>query len=158
MSEPLFPGPRVIRSPDGPSREISIETISNRNSSSGSGPKIKIMPTVTLSVNVPGEKALNLRVAQRLSSIAAVRTGKPESYVMTHVQSAQVMTFGGSEAPAGFVRFVSIGALNPETNASIAADVASLLNESYGVDASRTYIEFVDVKERFMFGWNGTTF
>ncbi len=67
------------------------------------------------------------------------------------------MTFGGSDKPAGFVRFVSIGALNPETNTDIAADVAALLSSSYGIEASRTYIEFVDVK-RGMFGWNGGTF
>lgn len=116
------------------------------------------MPTVVLSVNVPSNKVLDLRVAQRLSAIASYRTGKPEQYVISHVLSEQTMTFGGTDEPAGFARFVSIGALKPETNASIAADVAELLSSSYGIEASRTYIEFVDVKERWMFGWNGGTF
>ena len=81
-----------------------------------------------------------------------------EVVVKNSLDGGVIFAFRGTDEPAGFARFVSIGALKPETNASIAADVAEVLSSSYGIEASRTYIEFVDVKERWMFGWNGGTF
>jgi hypothetical protein len=116
------------------------------------------MPTVILSVNCPSDHVKDSDVAKKLSSIASRQIGKPEQYVMTQVLSGQVMTMGGSADPCSFVRVVSIGGLNQGTNSNISADIAALVGAEYGVPANRCYIEFVDVTERCMFGWNGGTF
>ena len=116
------------------------------------------MPTVVLSTNVASDKVTDHDLAKDLSRTTSQILGKPESYVMVHVLSSQTMIFGGSSDPCAFVRLVSIGALSPETNASLSSDIAALVASKYSVPANRLYVEFVDVKERFMFGWNGGTF
>lgn len=112
------------------------------------------MPTVILNVNVPGDRVSDSDVAKQLSSIAANRLNKPESYVVSMVNSGQCIFFGASSAPAAFVRLVSIGALNAETNANISQDISELLETSYGVPKNRVYIEFVRADGLlFRVGW-----
>jgi len=115
------------------------------------------MPTAIVHTNVPGDKVKDTDVALELSTIVARGIGKPEQYVMTHVQTDQIMTYSGKQDPCAFVRIISIGGLDPETNVSLSKDICGLLQDRYGVDPSRSYIEFVD-SERHMFGWNSRTF
>jgi phenylpyruvate tautomerase len=115
------------------------------------------MPTAIVLTNVPGDKVKDTDFALELSKIVAQGIGKPEQYVMTNVQTDQVMTYSGKQDPCAFVRIVSIGGLNPETNVKLSEDICGLLEDRYGVDPSRSYIEFVD-SERHMFGWNSRTF
>ncbi|NDD68703.1 MAG: light-inducible protein, partial [Synechococcaceae bacterium WB9_4xC_028] len=56
------------------------------------------MPLITLRTSLPAvEEATEL--LQDLSAALAQQTGKPESYVMTMLQAAVPMTFGGSREP-----------------------------------------------------------
>jgi phenylpyruvate tautomerase PptA (4-oxalocrotonate tautomerase family) len=50
---------------------------------------------------------------KELSSALAQQTGKPESYVMTMLETAVPMTFGASSEPSVFVAIKSIGSLRP---------------------------------------------
>lgn len=115
------------------------------------------MPTAILNTNVPSDKVKDTEAALELSKIVAKGIGKPEQYVMTQVNTDQVMTYSGKQEPCAFVRIISIGGLNPETNVNLSEEVCGLLLARYGVDPSRSYIEFVD-SERHMFGWNSRTF
>ncbi len=115
------------------------------------------MPTAIVNVNVPSDKVKDCDVAKSLSSIVAKTVKKPEQYVMTHINTDQIMTYSGTQEPCAFVRVISIGNLNAETNVTISSSICELLQQSYGVDPRRCYIEFVD-SERHMFGWNSRTF
>jgi phenylpyruvate tautomerase len=115
------------------------------------------MPTAIVNTNVPSDKIKDTDVAKSLSKIVATTIGKPEQYVMTLVQTDQVMTYSGTQEPCAFVRIVSIGGLNAEKNVTISTEVCGLLESQYKIDPSRVYIEFVD-SERHMFGWNSRTF
>lgn len=48
-----------------------------------------------------------------------------------------------TQDPCAFVRLVSLGALNAETNARLSSEIASLSSAEYQVPANRLYIEFV---------------
>ena len=119
--------------------------------------KLNRMPTAIVNTNVPSDKIKDTDVAKSLSKIVATTIGKPEQYVMTLIQTDQVMTYSGTQEPCAFVRIVSIGGLNSEKNVTISTEVCGLLESQYKIDPSRIYIEFVD-SERHMFGWNSRTF
>lgn len=115
------------------------------------------MPTAIVSTNVASDRVKDTDFALHLSKAVAETVRKPEQYVMTHVNSNQVMTYSGNQEPCAFVRIISIGNLDASSNAIISARVCGLVQEVYSVPPARTYIEFVD-SERHMFGWNGGTF
>jgi len=115
------------------------------------------MPTAIVSTNVASDRVKDTDFALHLSKAVAETVRKPEQYVMTHVNSNQVMTYSGNQEPCAFVRIISIGNLDAGANATISARVCGLVEEVYNVPPARTYIEFVD-SERHMFGWNGGTF
>lgn len=48
-----------------------------------------------------------------------------------------------TQDPCAFVRLISLGALNAETNARLSSEIASLSSAEYQVPANRLYIEFV---------------
>ena len=115
------------------------------------------MPTAIVTTSAVGDKLKDSEFAAQLSKIVAETVRKPEQYVMTQVNTSQVMTYAGTQEPCAFVRIVSIGNLDAGSNKNISARVCGLIETVYGVDPVRVYIEFVD-SERHMFGWNGSTF
>ena len=89
-----------------------------------------------------------------ISKLVADLTGKPESYVMTLIQSDNRMTFAGSDEPCCFMKVKSIGSLNPS---SMSKRLCELISSKTNININRVYIEFIDVKAS-NWGFNGSTF
>ena len=70
------------------------------------------MPLINLRTNISDVQAPDA-LLKKLSAALATATGKPESYVMTLLDSGVPMTFAGSEEPCAYVEIKSIGALTP---------------------------------------------
>ncbi|CAG9463653.1 unnamed protein product [Pedinophyceae sp. YPF-701] len=115
------------------------------------------MPTFIINTNALGDSVNNSDFLAEASALVASELGKPESYVMVHLNTNQTMCFGGTEAPCAFCRIISLGSIGGDKNKTISAAVCSLLERKLGVPPNRTYIEFTDPK-RSDFGFNSSTF
>ena len=91
---------------------------------------------------------------KEISSKIADLTGKPESYVMTMIQSNTQMRFAGSDAPCCFIKVKSIGSLNPSL---MSKSLCELIASKTNINTNRIYIEFIDVKAS-NWGYNSSTF
>ena len=112
-----------------------------------------VMPLINLRTSLP-EVADATSLLKELSGALAQQTGKPESYVMTLLETAVPMTFAGSSEPCAYVEIKSIGALKPPAMTSA---FCALIESRTGIPASRIYVSFDDVKAS-SWGWNGSTF
>ena len=114
------------------------------------------MPLLRIQTNQELPAANAKALAAKASALVSEQLGKPESYVMTSVESNTAMLFAGSDEPLAFLELKSIGL--PE---SITADVSNalcqLVSAEAGIAAERIYIEFTDAPRK-MWGWNGSTF
>ena len=70
------------------------------------------MPLINVRTSLP-EVGDSTALLKELSAALAQQTGKPESYVMTLLETAVPMTFAGSSEPCAYVEIKSIGALKP---------------------------------------------
>ena len=70
------------------------------------------MPLINLKTNISDVQTPDA-LLKKLSAALASATGKPESYVMTLLDSGVPMTFAGSNKPCAYVEIKSIGALAP---------------------------------------------
>ena len=111
------------------------------------------MPLINVRTSLP-EVADSAALLKELSAALAQQTSKPESYVMTLLETAVPMTFGGSTEPCAYVEIKSIGALKP---AAMTSAFCELIESRTGIPASRIYVAFEDVKA-CSWGWNGNTF
>lgn len=111
------------------------------------------MPLINVRTSLPAVDDATA-LLQQLSASLAEQTGKPESYVMTLLETGVPMTFAGSAEPCAYVEIKSIGALKPP---AMTAAFCRLISERTGIAADRVYISFDDVKAS-QWGWNGRTF
>ena len=111
------------------------------------------MPFISVKTNITDVQTPN-GLLKKLSAALATATGKPESYVMTLLDSGVPMTFAGSEEPCAYVEVKSIGALTPP---AISNQFCKLIKSSLGIPKDRIYIGFDDVNAS-NWGWNGRTF
>ena len=111
------------------------------------------MPLINVRTSLP-EVADSAALLKELSTALAQQTGKPEAYVMTLLETAVPMTFGGSTEPCAYVEIKSIGALKPPAMTSAFCE---LIESRTGIPASRIYVAFEDVNAS-SWGWNGNTF
>ena len=91
---------------------------------------------------------------KEISQIVADLTGKPESYVMTMIQSDEKMTFAGSEEPCCYIKLESIGSIEPS---SMSKSLCELIASKTNIKTNRIYIQFIDVKAS-NWGFNSSTF
>ena len=91
---------------------------------------------------------------KEISKMVAELTGKPETYVMTIVQTNTQMTFAGSDEPCCLIKLKSIGSLNPT---SMSKSLCDLIASKTNIKTNRIYIEFIDVKAS-NWGFNSSTF
>lgn len=116
------------------------------------------MPLIKVQTSVNHvDKSETEALLQRLSSALAKHLGKPESYVMTALESGVSMTFAGSLAPTCYVEIKSVGSMKPEQTNAMSQDFCQEISHALGVDKNRIYIEFADAKG-YMWGWNSSTF
>jgi len=111
------------------------------------------VPLITLRTSLPAVEG-STELLQDLSAALAQQTGKPESYVMTMLEAAVPMTFGGSSEPTAYVEIKSIGSLRPP---AMSAAFCDLISARTGIPANRIYIQFEDVAAG-SWGWDGRTF
>ena len=111
------------------------------------------MPLINVRTSLP-EVTDAAALLKELSAALAQQTGKPESYVMTLLETGVPMTFAGSSEPCAYVEIKSIGALQPPAMTSAFCD---LIESRTSIPANRIYLAFDDVKAS-CWGWNGNTF
>ncbi|CDW56002.1 Macrophage migration inhibitory factor [Trichuris trichiura] len=114
------------------------------------------MPIFTFSTNVPSEN-ISVDFLKSTSKLIAGMLGKPESYVAVHINGGQKITFGGTDAPAGFGQLLSLGGVGGEKNRSHSAKLFKHLTDGLGIPGNRMYINFVDMRGSDV-GYNGSTF
>jgi phenylpyruvate tautomerase PptA (4-oxalocrotonate tautomerase family) len=112
------------------------------------------MPVLQISTNVTTENTHML--AKQASSLVAEILGKPESYVMIHIDTEAELIFAGSNDPCAHLLLKSLGLPETETKA-YSEKLCAFVEQQLGVPPSRTYIEFISPR-RHMFGWNSSTF
>ena len=96
----------------------------------------------------------NESLQKEVSKMVADLTGKPETYVMTMIQSDSQMSFAGSDEPCCFIKLQSIGALNPT---SMSRHLCKLIASKTNIKTNRIYIELMDVNAS-NWGFNSSTF
>lgn len=114
------------------------------------------MPTLSILTNVPKEK-VHKDLVKTLVDVIATTLGKPKNYVVASIQPDQLLSWGGDDSPAAVGRLVSIGAINPEKNASTQAAVSALLTAELGIPNDRFYLCFEDFAPSNV-GWKTGTF
>ena len=108
-----------------------------------------------IQINTSSKSVLEDNLLQKeISKIVADLTGKPESYVMTMIQSNSKMTFAGSDEPCCFIKLKSIGSLNPSL---MSKSLCELIASKTNIKSNRIYIEFIDIKAT-NWGFDGSTF
>jgi len=106
--------------------------------------------------NVQLEAAKKKAFMKEMSAALASALGKPESYVAVCVMDGLDLIWGGEDTPCALCAVNSLGAINPENNATFSAALAAAVEE-FDVPANRYYITFTDVPRANM-GYNGATF
>jgi len=112
------------------------------------------MPYIKLQTNQKVEKEANL--LKKLSTEMAEKLGKPESYIMTALESELMMTFAGSTEDTAFIEVKSIG-LKESVTEELSQFICEFMKNELGIKKNRVYIEFKDASGS-MWGWNGGTF
>lgn len=115
------------------------------------------MPLIT--VRTSSKRSLDIKEAtvKELSAMVAARIGKPESYVEAVLEDDAVIAFGGELGAAAFVEVRSIGGLSSTVNEALAREICECLEQRFGIDPARVYINFFDVPPGD-WGWKGSTF
>ena len=111
------------------------------------------MPLIILETTVVLNDDKRKALLASLSKTVAETTGKPEQYVMVSVKPA-AMLMAGKPGDAAFVDVRGIGGLTAAVNRQLSQKVCQLLNQSLGVPADRTYLNFTEV-EASNWGWQG---
>ena len=111
------------------------------------------MPLIEINTSLKSIVEIDL-LQKEISKIVADLTGKPENYVMTMIQSDNLMTFAGSDGPCCFIKLKSIGSLNPS---KMSKSLCDLIASKTNIRTNRIYVEFVDVKAT-NWGFNSSTF
>jgi phenylpyruvate tautomerase PptA (4-oxalocrotonate tautomerase family) len=112
------------------------------------------MPYIKLQTNQKVEK--EEKMLKKLSAAVADQLGKPESYIMTALETELKMTFGGSTEKTAFIEVKSIG-LKQSMTEELSQFICEFIEKELEIDQDRIYIEFVDVPGA-MWGWDGGTF
>ncbi|XP_020219612.1 macrophage migration inhibitory factor homolog [Cajanus cajan] len=116
--------------------------------------EVKI-PCLTVSTNVSLDGVDTSSVLSQLISAVAKIMARPHSYVMAALEGSIPTCFGGTEEPAAFGELVSMGALNPELNNKLTAEIASILETNLSVPKSRFFLKFYDI-QGYNCGLNGS--
>ena len=111
------------------------------------------MPLINIKTSVSDIEEPDALLKQ-LSRELSVLTGKPETYVMTLLETGVPMTFSGTSDPCCYIEIKSIGAINSLKMSDI---FCKLISSKTGVAPDRIYIGFEDVAPE-LWGWNGRTF
>lgn len=112
------------------------------------------MPYIKVQTNQKVDK--EDEILKKLSAEMAEKIGKPESYIMTALETDTKMTFAGSTEKTAFIQIKSIG-LKKSMTEELSHFICEFLENELGIEQNRVYIEFKDAPGK-MWGWNGGTF
>jgi phenylpyruvate tautomerase len=115
------------------------------------------MPLIKVQTSASIAAEQKMTILKLLSQQLASQTGKPETYVMTAIESDVAMTYGGTAEPTCYVEIKSIGTMTSEQTKSMSKGFCQQIEQILGVPQTRIYIEFSDVRGA-MWGWDGGTF
>jgi phenylpyruvate tautomerase PptA (4-oxalocrotonate tautomerase family) len=116
------------------------------------------MPLIKVQTSIVDPDVVQVSdLLKQLSASLAKHTRKPETYVMTALESGISMTFGGTTDPTCYIEIKSVGSMTPDQTKSMSQDFCQQIEKSLNVPVDRIYIEFADAKG-YMWGWNGATF
>ncbi|XP_076452683.1 macrophage migration inhibitory factor homolog [Babylonia areolata] len=114
------------------------------------------MPLFVLNTNLPASD-IPAGFLKAMSMLVAKLLGKPESYVCVRVNPGQMMTFGGTDAPCGFIELESLGSVGGEKNKKLVAEISDEVVKQLNIQKDRFYIKITDIN-RSDLGFNGNTF
>lgn len=116
------------------------------------------MPLIKVQTSIENPDSIQVStLLKQLSAALAKHTRKPESYVMTALESGVSMTFGGTTDPTCYIEVKSVGSMTPDQTKSMSQDFCQQIEQSLKVPVDRIYIEFTDAKG-YLWGWNSGTF
>lgn len=111
------------------------------------------MPVLSISTNIFLEQENTL---SELSTLVSKMLGKPENYVMIHLNDQQKLLFAGSDEAAALCSLTNLG-MTGKHAADYSKVICNYLETNLNIPADRVYIEFKS-PERSLFGWNNGTF
>ena len=111
------------------------------------------MPVLTINTNIEVSRP---DVLTDLSKLCSDMLGKPESYVMIHINDKQKLIFAGTDDATANCSLTSLG-LTDQHSAEYSEKICSYLDANLNIPSSRIYIEFKS-PDRSLFGWNKGTF
>jgi len=112
------------------------------------------MPLLTIRTNIKLKD--KLAIAETASLTVANILGKPESYVMVHIEDEQCLIFAGEHNGCALLELKSLGLAEGST-ADFSSRLCEFMHTQTGIDTSRIYIEFSN-PDRHMWGWDKRTF
>ncbi|SIP97988.1 Macrophage migration inhibitory factor (MIF) [Alkalispirochaeta americana] len=114
------------------------------------------MPVLHITTNqtIPAEDRSGVLLAA--STTVSEMLGKPESYVMVHLEDCQDLSFGGTSDPTCIMQLKSLG-LPEEQTADFSSRLCDFADVHLSVEPDRTYIEFIN-PPRHMWGYDRHTF
>lgn len=116
------------------------------------------MPLIKVQSSVSQPESATVKsLLTNLSASLAKHLGKPESYVMTALETNVSMTFDGTFEPVCYVEIKSVGSMSSEQTKSMSQDFCRQISQQLDIPVNRIYIEFADA-QGYMWGWNESTF
>ncbi|KAG2229828.1 Tautomerase/MIF superfamily [Thamnidium elegans] len=94
---------------------------------------------------------------KRLSALFAELIGKPESYCVVTFSKVDYLLYNGTDEPGFIAKVGSIGHIENDRNAKLAATITKVLEEEFGTVNDRGYFVFTDVPAENI-GYKYTTF
>ncbi|KAM7000201.1 macrophage migration inhibitory factor [Tautogolabrus adspersus] len=114
------------------------------------------MPMFVVNTNVAKGDVPAALLSEASAELAKVM-GKPEQYIAVHINSDQMMMFGGKGDPCALCSLHSIGKISVTQNKQYSKLLCGLLNKYLDISVDRIYINFTDMDAANV-GWNNTTF
>ncbi|KAM4709772.1 macrophage migration inhibitory factor [Discoglossus pictus] len=114
------------------------------------------MPIFAISTNVSRD-AVPENLLSDLTQQLAKATGKPAEYIAVHIQTDQLMSFGGSTDPCAIGSLHSIGKIGGPQNKNYTKLLSETLTKHLHIPPERVYINYCDMNPANV-GWNGSTF
>ena len=113
-------------------------------------PFLHVVTSVTLT---PAAQAL----IGDLSRLLARELGKPEAYVMTHLETGANLMFGASAEPACCVTVKNVGTFGHELTRLLTRAITDRVSRTLAIPGGRIYVELVEVAPE-LWGHDGETF
>ena len=91
-----------------------------------------------------------------VSAKTAQLLGKPETYVMTQLETPVAMTMSGTTEPTAYIELKSIN-LPEDKTTELSSSLCQHISDILDIKTNRIYIEFSNAA-RHLWGWDNKTF